>query len=1445
MAEEKILIIEDEQDIALMMDTLMQECGYHTVIVHDGLSGLHLALQERPDLILLDMRLPQMSGMQLLYKLHEHQINVPVVVVTAWGSEELAVQALRMGVKDYIRKPFNLNELLEVVERALEGSRLRRERDRLTEQLLTSNQQLKQRVRQLTALYEVGQALTSTLDLDELLNVILQEARRVLEVNVASILLLDEQSGELVFRSGTGGGAERLLGLRLAPGQGVAGWVAQHGEPLLTRDAQSDARFHPEFDQITGFTTESILCVPLVVKGRIIGVLEALNKPQAGFTQDDLALLRSMATSAAVAIENSQLFDETRQQLRQSNVLFRLGKQLTALLPLRRLLQVVVNGAIELIPQADRSIIYLHERSSDALRAGASSTAELSAWDVLWEPAIKRRIIERALREQRTMTAQIHQGNAASANEFAAPYTWIVAVPLRVQEENLGVLTVDSQDGRAFTSQERHTLATFANQAAIAIKNARLHRQTEVQLVQMTRSYGEIRALQEITGALLSSLDLPEVLDQIVQSVVSGLGYNAAMLAAYDEHVNSLSVQAVAADPSLVEAAEGLVGLRVLETGITLDQTENLAVRAALAGKMELTHHLYDLFRPWVTQEIAEIVQAAAGIHTLATIPLRAKGQLVGNLFAGSSKNKLSRTDLHSLQILANHAAIAIENARLYQDLRDSRDQVAERGETLEKRVNELVRLQQIALELGELTIGADLRDVYQRLTKQAATLLEVTSSAILLFDPDRQELVCQHPAFGVPREIIRNYRIPLNPASPVWEVWEKGQPLAINDVSESSLVKALGLQELASQKGLRSTMFSILRMGGRSIGVFQVSDKRDGSGFTPNDERVLEIFASQSAIAIENARLFTREKHRASEMETLVGIAQAVTEAVTERPQSLLEHIARGACEVLRADCAVVCPFVATEPDTYDVSNVATFGTVHPLELSRKPPANDPVHLIRKRNLLACGDLAHEQPALAQAPFFSQESIRAFVGVLLQADEEELGTLYVSFRAPHHFEEHELTSVRLIAHQAALAIAKSRLFETLNQDLLQSNAELLRKLREMEQLQKISNMIGSTLEIDKVFDGILQGAMSVTGAPYANIMTIDEESGAIISHVRCEGQTTTERIDPREVVEVPSIAEEERSAVVSDVTAPSAGETSWTGIYRRLLPKARSVTFTPIIGGGEQKRIGLLGISSPRPGEFGPDDRRLLEALSNQAAIAIQNARYLQAVRGLQEQQVEAERIAAIADVAANMVHRINNNVGAIRPLIQQIELRLAHSQLDEGYLQEKLNGIRQSADHTLAVARQIRRPFQDTPLQSIDVNESIVAAWADLKTPVGVQVKFEYGENLPPVEATQQLDEVFRNLMKNALDAMAPQGGLLLVRSHCKGSRLVEVMVKDTGPGIPPELREKIFRVGTTTKPGGMGYGLWWSRMFLRRLGGDMVLEPQDDRGCTFKVTLPISKT
>ncbi len=174
--------------------------------------------------------------------------------------------------------------------------------------------EIRQYLEELTTLNTVSQAITSTLDWQETLAIITNHTIRLLGVAATSVVLYDEDKRDLWFAVTSGGGADSVRGMRLKVGQGIVGWVVEHGEALLVPDVSKDPRFSTQFDQVSGFTTQSILCVPLQTKGQTIGAIEALNKERA-FNQEDLRLLISLAASAATAIENARLYKQAQQEI--------------------------------------------------------------------------------------------------------------------------------------------------------------------------------------------------------------------------------------------------------------------------------------------------------------------------------------------------------------------------------------------------------------------------------------------------------------------------------------------------------------------------------------------------------------------------------------------------------------------------------------------------------------------------------------------------------------------------------------------------------------------------------------------------------------------------------------------------------------------------------------------------------------------------------------------------------------------------------------------------------------------------------------------------------------------------------------------------------------------------------------------------------------------------
>ncbi len=168
---------------------------------------------------------------------------------------------------------------------------------------------LERRNRELEVLIEIGKALTSTVDLENVLTLIMDQVSRLLKTQAWSLLLRDEQTGELTFEIAVSPAAEKLKGMKVPAGKGIAGWVAEHGEPVVIADVGEDGRFSDQFDRASAFITQSVLCVPVRSKDHILGVIELVNGPnEKVFKHADLQILLTIADYAAIAIENARNF---------------------------------------------------------------------------------------------------------------------------------------------------------------------------------------------------------------------------------------------------------------------------------------------------------------------------------------------------------------------------------------------------------------------------------------------------------------------------------------------------------------------------------------------------------------------------------------------------------------------------------------------------------------------------------------------------------------------------------------------------------------------------------------------------------------------------------------------------------------------------------------------------------------------------------------------------------------------------------------------------------------------------------------------------------------------------------------------------------------------------------------------------------------------------------
>ncbi len=303
-ATPRILIVEDDPEMLEFMRVMLDQANCQIQVAHSGEQALEILQQEQAagneiDMVLLDIMMPRMDGYEVIarVKADPDLQNTSFIVTTALDSVSDKTLGLGIGADDYLTKPFDPRELLARIDAVM---RIRR-----------SEQALRRRNEELAALVEINRVVTSSLELDEVLEATMRGIRKIMQVETGVLVLLDEETGVLTFRKTLSPEHGWVTGQTVPPGEGVVGHVVASGEPMLINDVEREPYFSDEIDQeLGGVSPETILCVPLMIHNRVIGAIELVNKLDGQFNEQDLDLLNAMAASVAVAVDNANLYAE-------------------------------------------------------------------------------------------------------------------------------------------------------------------------------------------------------------------------------------------------------------------------------------------------------------------------------------------------------------------------------------------------------------------------------------------------------------------------------------------------------------------------------------------------------------------------------------------------------------------------------------------------------------------------------------------------------------------------------------------------------------------------------------------------------------------------------------------------------------------------------------------------------------------------------------------------------------------------------------------------------------------------------------------------------------------------------------------------------------------------------------------------------------------------------
>ena len=346
------------------------------------------------------------------------------------------------------------------------------------------------------ALRQVGTALGTTLDLDELLELVLSKVTELLEADRATLYLLDEQNNELVSRLVVGG---QVRSIRMKVGHGIAGMVAQTGKSFRIQDAYTDDRFERQWDALTGFRTTSMLAGPLKNHlGRTIGVIQVLNKKGGqGFTDGDETLLTALSTQAAVAIDNSRLFlsliqknkqlldtkEQLERRLRDLELLFDLERATAHASSLETLATAVLSRVAQACDAAGAAVLLAEEETGDLVQyvLDAARPSELSRLGV----KAGEGFLDAAMRQHDPLEVRQASGDLRFSDRIEGTYGFpvecVLALPLEGDQEKLGSVGLfTKRGGGAFTAEDLSLLRMVSANMSTAVRLFRANRAREV-----------------------------------------------------------------------------------------------------------------------------------------------------------------------------------------------------------------------------------------------------------------------------------------------------------------------------------------------------------------------------------------------------------------------------------------------------------------------------------------------------------------------------------------------------------------------------------------------------------------------------------------------------------------------------------------------------------------------------------------------------------------------------------------------------------------------------------------------------------------------------------------------------------------------------------------------------------------------------------------------------
>jgi PAS domain S-box-containing protein len=684
--------------------------------------------------------------------------------------------------------------------------------------------ELERYTRQLSALDEMARAVTTTLSLEVVLTRVIDETLALLDADGTSVLLLENK--ELVFVAVSGAGAASLRGKRIPANSGVAGEVLQTGHSARVRGNADQQTLNRSIETASGYHTQSLIAVPLNLGNKIIGVMEAVHTQQSAFSSDDLSILESAANWSAIAINNARQHAELQRRLQESQALAAISQALNETLDLDRVLQLIAISARRIIPNVEHAVIHLLDESQQALKpVAADGLNERGKPDLILQPG--EGIAGQVIKQGHVINIpDTQQDERYVPLGLATDLRSLLVAPVQIGPRRLGTISIQSRAPHAFSAQDEHLMATLGAQAAIAIENARLYKAEHNQ-----RLLAE--ALRDSATAINMTLDFNEVLNRILANVERVVEHDLSSILLIEPDKQTARV---ARYRNLAEHAHPAA---VVELRLKIAELPDLRQIVKTGRPVIIANTFAD--PSWVT------IPETQWVRSHISAPIVSRSEIVGFLNLDSATpNFFTAQHVESLQTFASQAAMAIDNARLFESANVERKRL---------------RLLYTVGRTLSATLDADVildRAVYLITESVAGALGEGFK-----FDPRTNRLhlktLANRQHLSV-EKLDAEIALILGDGLAGWVAAHR-EPLLLNAVNDDPRWRSIpGLDD-----DIQSALSVPILSGDRLLGVISVLADTAGA-FEVEQLDLMTTLSQQVSIAMENARLYDELKHALDE---------------------------------------------------------------------------------------------------------------------------------------------------------------------------------------------------------------------------------------------------------------------------------------------------------------------------------------------------------------------------------------------------------------------------------------------------------------------------------------------------------------------------------------------------------------------------------------------------